>query len=114
MAAGRGRWAAAWASTTRRQSSVRRHQGGDKLCLTERFGQRGVGLHACFQTAGIAGSHDDANALTMQPRNQLIGPLAAAQMNVDHRSIGKVSGGQAIGIRGRRDRSGHVCGASLQ
>jgi len=93
---------------------MRRHHGGDQLFLAEWLRQRGIGYHACSQTAGIAGGHDDADALVVQPRNQVVGAFARAQMNVNQRYVRKPSVDQPVGVRARRDRAGDFGRAGLQ
>ena len=96
------------------QSNLRRHQSGDQFILAERLGQCGRGLRARFQSAGIAGGHDNANAPIVEPHDQLVGALARTQMQIDHGCVGTACGNQPIGVRSRRDRPGDFGPAGAQ
>ena len=56
----------------------------------------------------MAGGHDYANALIMQPIDEAVGPLATSEIEVDKGYVGSVLGDQALSLGRGRDRSDHI------
>ena len=50
----------------------------------------------------------------MQPVDQVVGPLAAAQVQIDQGDRGGLLGGRAIGLGRGGDRSGHIRAPGLE
>src|SRR5271170_1630769 len=91
-----------------------RAQEREQLRLAERLLQDRHGLCRRPRQYLVAGGHDDADAAIMQPVDQVVGPLAAAQVQVDKGDRRGLLGGRAIGLGGGRDGSGHIRAPGLE
>jgi hypothetical protein len=89
-------------------------QGREKLRLDDRLLQDGGGLSGRQRKNGVAGDHDDADALFIQAIDQPVGQLAASKIEIDEGDVDSVLGNQALGLSGCGDGSGHVRSQGLE
>src|SRR5215475_12509183 len=76
--------------------------------------QDGGDLPVRWRDIGIAGYHDNTDALVMQPIDQAIGLLTVSQIDVHQRHIEGALGQEAQGVRRGRDWSDNIGTPRLQ